>query len=272
MPLRSEHLQFRHFNVSFPDERIVQVTLNRPERLNCIDKATSREIQSIWERFDQDESLWVGIITGSGRAFCTGADLHEWNEMNKAGVINDMSAPGLAGLPRRNGKKPIIAAVNGICMGGGFEMVANCDLVVASSAAIFSLPEVKRGIVPVAGCLPRLTSILGLQRTTDLVLTGRNVDARTLYEWGLVSRLVESADDVASAAVQLAQEMCKNSPDALVVGRQGIRLSWEAGSVEDAVSSLANEWYPRLVAGSNFAEGIQAFVEKRPVKWVNSKL
>jgi enoyl-CoA hydratase/carnithine racemase len=196
----------------------------------------------------------------------------EWNEMNKAGVVNDMSAPGLAGLPRRDGKKPIIAAVNGICMGGGFEMVANCDLVVASSSAIFALPEVKRGIVPVAGCLPRLTRILGLQRTTDLVLTGRNVDAKTLYEWGLVSRLVDSAEEVAPTAVQLAQEMCKNSPDALIVGRQGIRLSWEAGSVEDAVSTLANEWYPRLVAGSNFAEGIRAFVEKRPVKWVDSKL
>jgi mevalonyl-CoA hydratase len=76
MSLRSRPLRFRHFNVSFPDERIVQVTLNRPEKLNCIDKATSREIAEIWELFDRDESLWVGIITGVGRAFCTGADLY----------------------------------------------------------------------------------------------------------------------------------------------------------------------------------------------------
>jgi len=76
MSLRSQPLQFRHFNVSFPEEHIVQVTINRPDKLNCIDKATSREIAEIWERFDQDESLWVGIITGVGRAFCTGADLH----------------------------------------------------------------------------------------------------------------------------------------------------------------------------------------------------
>jgi enoyl-CoA hydratase/carnithine racemase len=192
--------------------------------------------------------------------------------MNKAGVVNDMAAPGLAGLPRRAGKKPIIAAVNGICMGGGFEMMANCDLVIASSSAIFSLPEVKRGIVPVAGCLPRLTRTLGLQRTTDLVLTGRDVSAKTLYEWGLVTRLVDSADDVAQAAVQVAQEMCKNSPDALIVARLGIRLSWEASSVEEAVSTLADKWYPQLVAGPNFTEGIEAFVEKRPVKWTNSKL
>lgn len=196
----------------------------------------------------------------------------EWNEMNKAGIVNDMSAPGLAGLPRRNGKKPIIAAVNGICMGGGFEMVVNCDLIIASSSALFSLPEIKRGIVPVAGCLPRLTRTIGLQRTTDLVLTGREVSAQTLYDWGLVSQVVDSADDVAQAALLVAEDMCKNSPDALVVGRQGIRLSWEAGSVEDAVSTLTDQWYPRLVVGPNFAEGIQAFVEKRAPKWVNSKL
>lgn len=192
--------------------------------------------------------------------------------MNKAGVVNSMAAPGLAGLPRRGGKKPIIAAVNGICMGGGLEMVANCDLVIASSSAIFSLPEAKRGIVPVAGCLPRLTRTLGLQRTMDLVLTGRSVSATTMYEWGLVTRLVDAGSDVARAAVEVAQEMCKNSPDALIVGRHGVRMSWEAGSVEETVTTLADEWYPHLVKGANFAEGIQAFVEKRQPKWTDSKL
>jgi enoyl-CoA hydratase/carnithine racemase len=192
--------------------------------------------------------------------------------MNRTGVVNDMSAPGLAGLPRRSGKKPIIAAVNGITMGGGFEMVANCDLVVASTAAIFALPEAKRGIVPVAGCLPRLTRTLGLQRCTDLALTGRSVDARTLYDWGLVTRLVEAPADVVDAAIKVADEMCANSPDSLIVGRKGIRLSWESGNAEEAVSILADEWYPRLVGGANFAEGIRAFSEKRSPQWVNSKL
>lgn len=192
--------------------------------------------------------------------------------MNKAGVVNDMSAPGLAGLPRRSGKKPIIAAVNGICMGGGLEMVANCDMIVAASSAIFSLPEVKRGIVPVAGCLPRLTRTLGVHRTTDLVLTGRSVSAQTLYEWGLVSQVVGDATDVVGTAVQIAQDMCKNSPDALIVGRLGIRLSWEAGSVEETVTTLAEQWYPRLVKGHNFGEGVRAFVEKRSPNWIDSKL
>lgn len=205
--------------------------------------------------------------------------------MNKNGVVNDMAAPGLAGLPRRSGKKPIIAAVNGICMGGGFEMVANCDVVVASSTAVFSLPEVKRGIVPVAGCLPRLSRTLGLQRTMYLALTGRSVNAQTLSEWGLVSQVVHdesepasqsgsasSAHRVVQAALQIAQDMCQNSPDALIVGRMGVRMSWESGSVEEATSTLNNDLYPRLVEGPNFVEGIQAFVEKRPTTWVNSKL
>jgi mevalonyl-CoA hydratase len=192
--------------------------------------------------------------------------------MNKAGMVNDMAAPGLAGLPRRSGKKPIIAAVNGICMGGGFEMIANCDMVIACSAAVFSLPEVKRGIVPVAGCLPRLTRTLGLQRTTDLVLTGRSVSAATLHDWGLVSQVVESPADVVDAAISVAQEMCGNSPDALIVSRRAIRMSWEQANVEDAVSAAAQDWYPLLMRGSNFAEGIQAFVEKRAPRWVESKL
>ncbi|RFU81399.1 crotonase, core [Trichoderma arundinaceum] len=192
--------------------------------------------------------------------------------MNENGVINDMAAPGLAGLPRRNGKKPIIAAVNGICMGGGFEMIANCDMVIASSSATFALPEVKRGIVPVAGCLPRLSRTIGLQRTMDLVLTGRNVSAKTLHDWGLVSQVVEPTSDVVRAAIRVAQDMCRNSPDALIIGRLGVRLSWEVGGVEDAVSVLANEWYPRLVDSANFAEGIRAFVERRRPKWVASKL
>lgn len=192
--------------------------------------------------------------------------------MNKAGIVNNMDAPGLAGLPRRSGKKPIIAAVNGMCMGGGFEMVANCDIVIASSNAHFALPEVKRGIIPVAGCLPRLTRTIGLQHTMDLVLTGRDVSATTLYEWGLVARVVDPGSDIVSVAVRIAQEMCTNSPDALILGRLGTRLSWETGSVEEAVSTLADRWYPRLVNGRNFSEGIQAFVEKRQPKWINSKL
>ncbi|KAL2076118.1 hypothetical protein VTL71DRAFT_1061 [Oculimacula yallundae] len=262
--LRTQPLKYPHFYISFPHPRIVQVTLNRPEKLNCVDLTTSKQIARVWELFDEDESLWVGIITGTGRAFCTGADLGEWNSLNSTSTTNSMAAPGLAGLPRRSGKKPIIAAVNGLCMGGGFEMIANCDMIVAASTAVFSLPEIKRGIVPVAGCLPRLVSTIGVHRTSDLVMTGRGVREG--------EGNVGEGKQVVDAAVELAREMCSNSPDALIVGRTGIRLAWEAGSVEDAVGVLERDWYPGLVKGENFKEGIKAFVEKRKPIWVESKL
>ncbi|KAL2158815.1 hypothetical protein VTH06DRAFT_4007 [Thermothelomyces fergusii] len=265
MSWKRDTVRFRHFYVSYPAEHVIQVTINRPDKLNCIDKATSREIAQVWEELDRDETLWVGIITGTGRAFCTGADLHEWNAMNEAGVVNDMAAPGLAGLPRRDGKKPIIAAVNGICMGGGFGDGG----------------KLRRGggridgrLLPARG---QARHRAGGGRTMDLVLTGRTVDAKTLYHWGLVTRLVDAADGAADellarAALGLAQAMCRNSPDALIVGRTGVRMAWEEGSVEKAVSALEREWYPRLVQGANFREGIRAFVEKRSPEWRNSKL
>jgi enoyl-CoA hydratase/carnithine racemase len=192
--------------------------------------------------------------------------------MNQAGTVNDMRAPGLAGLPRRAGKKPIIAAVNGITMGGGFEIVANCDVIVASEHATFALPEAKRGIVAIAGSIPRLTRTLGLQRTMDLVLTGRSVTASTLEAWGLITRVITGSESVVDAAIQTARDMCNVSPDALIVGRLAVRMSWEQGSVEDAVDHVAQQWYPRLMAGANFAEGIRAFVEKREPRWIPSKL
>lgn len=172
-------------------------------------------------------------------------------------------------------------------------MVANCDIVLASSAAVFALPEVQRGIAPVAGCMPRLARTLGLQRTMELVLTGRRVDARVLEAWGLVSRVVDEQPNhtgskdgngkgngdregernaVVDAALELARDICRNSPDALIVGRAGVRMAWEDGDVEAAVTKLETEWYPRLMRGANFGEGIQAFVEKRAPRWLDPKL
>ena len=194
--------------------------------------------------------------------------------MNARGITNPMTPPGLAGLPRRTGKKPILAAVNGLCLGGGLEMVANCDVVLAASTAVFGLPEVKRGIVPVAGSMPRLARTLGLQRTMEMVLTGRDVSAEELCRWGLVNRVVSPDEEggVVEAVLGMARAMCENSPDALIVGRAGVRMAWEEGAVEDAVGRVEEEWYPRLVGGENFREGIEAWVQRRGVRWVDSKL
>jgi enoyl-CoA hydratase/carnithine racemase len=182
-----------------------------------------------------------------------------------------MIAPGLAGLPRRRGNKPIIAAVNGYCLGGGFEMVANCDIVVASENATFGLPEVQRGIAAVAGSLPRLVRVLGKQRAAEIALSGLSFSASQLDRWGLVNRVVEHGRLLATA-VEIATAISRNSPDSVRVTMEGLHYGWEMASVEEASSALVDRWYEKLMAGENFHEGVRAFVEKRKPRWRPSKL
>ncbi|KAE8381662.1 ClpP/crotonase-like domain-containing protein [Aspergillus bertholletiae] len=257
--------------VSFPTPNILLLTLNRPKQRNSIPLATSAQIQRLWEWFDQEPTLQVAIITGTGESFCAGADLKEWNEMNARGETNEMTAPGLAGLPRRRGGKPIIAAVNGYCLGGGFEMIVNCDIVVASEQATFGLPEVQRGIAAVAGSLPRLVRILGKQRAAEIALSGLTFSASQLERWGLVNRVVEHGQLVATA-VEIASAIARNSPDSIRVTMEGLHYAWEIASVEEGSSALVDRWYPKLMAGENFHEGVRAFVEKRKPKWRASNL
>ncbi|KAI4171093.1 MAG: hypothetical protein LQ343_004505 [Gyalolechia ehrenbergii] len=170
-----------HTLLSFPTPQILLVTLNRPDQLNCINAAQHAELHSVWEWLDREPRLRCGIITGKGRAFCAGADLQEWSSRSSPSDhsnSNSHSSPGtppsgFGGLSRRRGKTPILAAVNGICYGGGFEMVVNCDMVLASPSAMFALPEVKVGVVALAGALPRLGRVVGRQRGMEMVLTGR---------------------------------------------------------------------------------------------------
>lgn len=177
-----------------------------------------------------------------------------------------MTAPGLAGLPRRRGTKPIIAAVNGYCLGGGFEMVVNCDLVFASEQATFGLPEVRRGVAAVAGSLPRLIRVLGKQRAAEMALSGNTISASHLERWGLVNRVVE-ASRLLDSVVEIASTIASNSPDSLRVTMEGLHMGWERASVEDGSTALVDDWYGKLIAGSNFHEGMRAFVEKRKPHW-----
>ncbi|KAF9895286.1 hypothetical protein FE257_000190 [Aspergillus nanangensis] len=252
--------------VSFPTAHILLLTLNRPEKRNSIPLATSADIQRLWEWFDNEPTLHVAIITGTGDSFCSGADLKEWNELNARGIENKMTAPGLAGLPRRRGGKPIIAAVNGHCLGGGFEMVVNCDIVLASETATFGLPEVKRGIAAVAGSLPRLVRVIGKQRAAEMALSGLTFSAERLERWGLVNRVVRP-ETLVDAAVEIASAISSNSPDSIRVTMEGLHYGWEIASVEGGSEKLVEDWYARLMGGENFHEGVRAFVEKRKPQW-----
>ena len=169
----------------------------------------------------------------------------------------------------RTGKKPIIAAVNGLAYGGGCEMAVNADLVIASPNSSFAIPDVKVGTVACAGVLPRLVSILGLQRATEMALTGRAVGAEEALKWGLVNRVVK--DDVVGAAVSIAGVVAGNSSDSVIATREGLRKGWIGKEAEAANERLLMEWGPSIEL-ENYKEGISAFVEKRRPRWVASKL
>ncbi|PNS17924.1 3-hydroxypropionyl-coenzyme A dehydratase [Sphaceloma murrayae] len=256
--------------VSEPAPGILLVRLNRPESLNCINSEGHAELEKIWRRLDEDPSLKVGIITGTGRAFCAGADLKEWNSANQSNSQRPMPPSGFGALSRRTGLKPVIAAVNGICFGGGCEIIVNCDLVLASPSATFALPEVKRGVVAIAGALPRIVRTIGRPRAMEMALTGRTVSAKEAAGWGLINGVVQG--DVVAEAVKMGQMIAENSPDAVIVSREGVKLGWEGIGAEEGSRLLIDQWYPRLLRGENIKEGVKAFVEKRKPVWKEAKL
>lgn len=188
-----------------------------------------------------------------------------------------MPASGFGGLSRRTGLKPVIAAVNGLAFGGGTEITVNCDMVIAASSASFCLPEVKRGLVPIAGAPPRLVRTVGKQRAMEMALTGRVVPAPEAFQWGLVNRVIEckkgeESEKVVQAAVEMGKMIAENSPDAVVVAKKGVEIGWESLGAEEGTRVWAENWYGRLLRGSNLKEGVKAFVEKRKPQWVGAKL
>ncbi|KPM38188.1 hypothetical protein AK830_g8363 [Neonectria ditissima] len=260
--------------LTFPAPRVVLVRMDRPKDLNAMSTAAQWEMDSVWKWLDDEPNLSVAIITGTGRAFSAGADLKEWsNSMSDdADPSKRMgNAPAFKPLSRRLGKKPVIAAVNGLAMGGGCEFVVNCDLVVAADDAYFGLPEVRRGIAAIGGALPRLIRTIGLQRASEFALTGRNVSAQEMLQWGIVNKVVPKAE-VVQEAVKFAEMIAKNSPDAIICTRAGIRQGWETAAVERAVECTLEKEFAELQKGENIIEGLKAFSEKREPVWKGSRL
>lgn len=263
--------------VSFPNPHVLLVVINRPQVLNCIGTRGDQELAALFSWLDAEPSLRCAVITGAGRAFCAGGDLKEWNDLNAKGKTKETPPEGFCGLSQRTGKKPVIAAVNGLCYGGGCEMIINCDMTIASEKAVFGLPEVKRGVVATAGALPRLTRIVGRPRAMEMALTGRPVSAQEAAKWGLVNKVVGSGgegatSEVVAEAIRFANIIAENSPDSVIVTREGIKMGWEGVSAEEGTRILKEEWFPRMDQGENMREGVRAFVEKRKPNWVASKL
>ncbi|KAG6039454.1 putative secondary metabolism biosynthetic enzyme [Claviceps citrina] len=272
--------------VSFPSPHIMLVVFNRPGKLNAMTVAAEYELEALFSWYDAEPSLRCAVVTGAGRAFCSGMDLVEWNEIaaRRAQGLREerpMNPPsGFGGLSRRHGKKPVIGAVNGLAIGGGLEIVANLDLVFAAESALFVLPEVKRGVVPNAGSLPRLARTIGRPRAMELALTGRTVSASEAKDWSLINDTTPDAPadapvldrPVVKKAIDVARLIAGNSPDSVIISRAGVLSGWEDGSAENATRLHCEAWNPALYAGENHREGLLAFVEKRAPRWTDSKL
>ncbi|KAK6828436.1 carnitinyl-CoA dehydratase [Apiospora arundinis] len=152
------------------------------------------------------------------------------------------------------------------------EMAINCDMVIAASTARFSLPEVTIGVIALAGALPRLVRSVGRQRASEMALSGKQYTAAEMKEWGLVNEVVREGGDVVKRALEWATRIAGNSPDAVVVSREGLKLGWEGVGPEMGTDMIIKGWYGRIEKGENMVEGVKSFNEKRKPLWKDSKL
>jgi enoyl-CoA hydratase len=238
------------------------VKINRPEARNAVNGAVAQGIEDAIDRIEEDDAIWLGILTGEPPVFCAGADLKEINSGNAASLAT--AKGGFGGIVQRERTKPIIAAVDGPALAGGTEIVLSCDLVVASTIATFGIPEVKRSLVAGAGGLFRLGRKIPLNVAMELALTGDPIDATRAHHFGLVNRLVEPGEAL-DAAIALAEQVCANAPVAV---RESRKIVLEATHADDEIGwKMSAAGMARAMSSEDFGEGLTAFIEKRPPQW-----
>jgi enoyl-CoA hydratase len=242
--------------------RVALITINRPEARNAINRAVAAGLEEAIERLEAEPHLWVGVITGAGTVFSAGADLKEIAAGNAALLSTERG--GFAGITRLPRTKPLIAAVDGPALAGGCELVTTCDLVIASTAASFGIPEVKRSLVAGAGGLFRLPRVLPRNVAMEMAITGDPITAERAFQIGLVNELCEPGAAV-DTALALAERIAVNAPVAVQLSRE-IVLSGMLASDEDAWR-MTDEATREVMATEDFAEGPRAFIEKREPVW-----
>ena len=250
--------------VSEASQHITLVTIDNQPKRNAMSRATLSDLAALWDRLEASVACRCVVITGAGdKAFCAGADIDGdlTASAETARIVNR------ALLKTTPFSKPIIAAVNGVAMGGGFEIALACDLIIASENAMFALPEPRVGLAALAGGLHRLPRQIGLKRAMGMILTARHVSAREGHELGFVNEVVPQGEALA-AAERWAETICKNSPMSIRASKQTIQKGL-AVSLEQALAEQRD--YPAvkaMVASQDYIEGPKAFSEKRPPKWV----
>lgn len=242
---------------------VLVVTMNRPERMNALHPPANFELEQVFDDFAADDDLWIAIITGAGdRAFSAGNDLRYQAEGNKI----EVPKTGFAGLTARfNCNKPLIAAVNGMAMGGGFEIALACDIIIAADSAIFALPEPRVGLAALAGGLHRLTREIPLKQAMGMILTGRRVSAAEGAELGFVNEVVPQSELMA-AARRWADLMLECSPMSLRASKEAVREGMDKATFAEAYST-PYEAVKALFRSQDLIEGPMAFAQKRKPNW-----
>jgi enoyl-CoA hydratase/carnithine racemase len=244
------------------DGRLLTVTFTRPELMNALHAPAHAELDAIWNEFESDPELWVAIVTGAGdRAFCAGNDL----KFQAAGGSLTSPPSGFAGITARYDMvKPVIAAVNGVAMGGGFEIALACDLIVASENAVFALPEPRVGLAALAGGVHRLPRQIGLKQAMGMLLTGRRVSAQEGQQLGFVNEVTPAGQALAGAKKWAAQ-ILECAPLSVRASKQAA-LGGLGLPLEEAMA-VRYDGIAAMVKSQDFIEGPLAFSQKRPPKW-----
>ena len=241
---------------------VLIVTLNRPEAKNAANKALAEGVAAAMDTLDSDPNLRVGIITGSGGTFCSGMDLKGF----LAGETPQIPGRGFAGLTESPPKKPLIAAVDGYALAGGFEIALACDLIVANKDSKFGIPEVKRGLAAAAGGLVRLPRQIPQRLAMELALTGEFISTARAYEMGLINRIVHGV--ALDGALDLAETISANGPLAVAASKQVIRDQQDWSQAEQWKKQY--ELTSHVFSSKDAREGAAAFAEKRAPNWTGS--
>ncbi|TMM55285.1 enoyl-CoA hydratase-related protein [Sulfitobacter sabulilitoris] len=244
---------------------VLIVTMNRPEVYNAVHAPMHNEMAQMWDDFAADPDLWVAVLTGAGdRAFSAGNDL----KYTASGKGGSLPASGFAGLSNRfDLEKPIIAAVNGFAMGGGFETALSCDIILSANTATFALPEVKVGFFAAASGVQRVSRYIGRLAAQELLFTGRHVKADEALSLGLVNA-VYPPQDLMGAALDKAEEIASVSPSAVKATKRVLNRMAELEQLPQSLEH-SREVIADLSKTEDFREGVNAFVEKRTPNWVN---
>jgi crotonobetainyl-CoA hydratase len=244
------------------DGRVLTVTIERPERMNALHPPANVELGEVFDEFAADDDLWVAIITGRGdKAFSAGNDLRYQAE----GGERVPTPSGFGGLTSRfDLAKPVIAAVNGVSMGGGFEIALACDLIIASDNARFALPEPKVGLAALAGGLHRLPRQIGTKQALGMILTGRHVPAEEGRTLGFVNEVVPQ-DQLMATARRWADQILECAPLSIRASKEVVYQGLDHGL--EAAMAVHYPAVRSMATSEDFIEGPKAFAEKRPPNW-----